>query len=267
VEYAAPLFYVAVNKDGDKRGSGCEGPQRPERKGTVGDLLERLTTLQVGVILIWQGLGSCIGHLLAVLLELLVVDGDLGGSKSGSGDELQLGVANQFPGEPQEGLLEVVVGLGGDVVVLEVLLAVEGDGLGLDLALLHVDLVTGEDDGDVLADTDEVTVPVGNVLVGDTGGNIEHDDTTLSVNVVTVTETTELLLASGIPDIELDRTVVGVEKKRVNLDTESGDVLLLEFTSQVTLDESGLSSTTVTDQDELESGFVLRSGHVEGYDY
>lgn len=33
----------------------------------------------------------------------------------------------------------------------------EGDGLGLDLALLHVDLVTGEDDRDVLADTDEVT--------------------------------------------------------------------------------------------------------------
>ena len=69
----------------------------------------------------------------------------------------ELGVANELAGEPEEGLLEVVVGLGGNVVVLEVLLAVEGDGLGLDLALLHVDLVTGEDDGDVLADTDEVT--------------------------------------------------------------------------------------------------------------
>lgn len=33
----------------------------------------------------------------------------------------------------------------------------EGDGLGLDLALLHVDLVTAQNDGDVLADTDEVT--------------------------------------------------------------------------------------------------------------
>jgi hypothetical protein len=73
------------------------------------------------------------------------------------GNTHQLGVANQFPGEPQEGLLEVVVGLGGDVVVLEVLLAVESDGLGLDLALLHIDLVTAENDGDVLADTDEVT--------------------------------------------------------------------------------------------------------------
>lgn len=30
----------------------------------------------------------------------------------------------------------------------------EGDGLGLNLALLDVDLVAGEDDGDVLADTD-----------------------------------------------------------------------------------------------------------------
>lgn len=32
----------------------------------------------------------------------------------------------------------------------------EGDRLGLDLALLDVDLVTCQDDGDVLADTDEI---------------------------------------------------------------------------------------------------------------
>lgn len=68
----------------------------------------------------------------------------------------QAGVADQLASEPQERLLEVVVGLGGDVVVLQVLLAVEGDSLGLDLALLDVDLVTAEDDGDTLADTDEV---------------------------------------------------------------------------------------------------------------
>lgn len=48
------------------------------------------------------------------------------------------------------------------------------------------------------------TVPVGDVLVGDTGGDIEHDDTALAVDIVTVTETTELLLTGGIPDIELD---------------------------------------------------------------
>jgi hypothetical protein len=81
-------------------------------------------------------------------------------------------VADEFPGEPEERLLEVVVGLGGDVVVLEVLLAVEGDGLGLDLALLHVDLVSGKDDGNVLADTDQVTwgfvsQVLHGVLVGD----------------------------------------------------------------------------------------------------
>jgi hypothetical protein len=69
----------------------------------------------------------------------------------------QSGVANKLAREPEEGLLEVVVGLGRDIVVLEVLFPVEGDGLGLHLALLDINLVTAENDGDVLADTGEIT--------------------------------------------------------------------------------------------------------------
>lgn len=69
----------------------------------------------------------------------------------------QSGVADQLASEPEEGLLKVVVGLGRDVVVLEVLFPVERDGLGLDLALLDVDLVTAENDRDVLADTGQIT--------------------------------------------------------------------------------------------------------------
>merc|ERR1712000_114209 len=165
--------------------------------------------------------------------------------------------------------LQVIIGLltrqrhsGGSVH----LLAVEGDGLGLDLAVLHVDLVAAEDDGNVLADTDEVTVPVGDVLVGNARCDVEHDDTALSVDVVTIAETTELLLTSGVPDIELDLTVVGGEAKGVDFDTQGGHVLLLEFTSQVTLDEGGLSSTTITDKHKLESGSLLLS-HLDGWLY
>ena len=149
-------------------------------------------------------------------------------------------VADQLPCQPQERLLEVVVALGGDVVVLQVLLPVESDGLRLDLTLLDVDLVAGQDNRDVLADTDEVAVPVGDVLVGDTGGHIEHDDTALAVDVVAITETTELLLSRSVPHVELDLAEVGREAERVDFDTESGDVLLLELTRQVTLDEGGL---------------------------
>jgi hypothetical protein len=69
----------------------------------------------------------------------------------------QSGVANKLAREPEEGLLEVVVGLGRDVVVLEVLFPVERDGLGLHLALLDIDLVAAKNDGDVLADAGKVT--------------------------------------------------------------------------------------------------------------
>lgn len=79
------------------------------------------------------------------------------GTSRSSIQTYQLRVANQFAGQPEEWLLEVVVGLGRDIVVLKVLLAVEGNGLGLDFALLNVHLVAAEDDGDILADTNKVT--------------------------------------------------------------------------------------------------------------
>jgi hypothetical protein len=47
-------------------------------------------------------------------------------------------------------------------------------------------------------------VPVGDVLVGDSGGDIEHDDAALAVDVVSVTKTSKLLLSCGVPDIELN---------------------------------------------------------------
>ena len=65
-------------------------------------------------------------------------------------------VANKLSCEPEERLLKVVVGLCGDIVVLQVLLAVEGDGLGLDLALLDIHFVAAENDGNVFADTDQI---------------------------------------------------------------------------------------------------------------
>lgn len=51
-------------------------------------------------------------------------------------------------------------------------------------------------------------MPVGNILVGDSGCDVKHDDAALSVDVVSISETTELLLSRGIPDIELYLSVI-----------------------------------------------------------
>ena len=80
----------------------------------------------------------------------------------------------------------------------------ESDSLGLDFALLHVNLVAREYDRDVLADTHEVTMPVRHVLVCDARGDVEHDDAALAVDVVAIAQTAELLLSCCVPDIELD---------------------------------------------------------------
>jgi hypothetical protein len=53
----------------------------------------------------------------------------------------------------------------------------------------------------------------------------------------------------------------GGETEGVNLNTQGGHVLLLEFTSQVALDEGGLAGTTIADQDQLK-GRGLLSSHI-----
>ena len=65
-------------------------------------------------------------------------------------------------------------------------------------------------------------MPIRHVLIRDTGGHVKHDDTTLALDVVAVTEATKLLLTSGIPDVEADCAEVGGEGERVHFDTKGG---------------------------------------------
>lgn len=63
---------------------------------------------------------------------------------------------------------------------LQVLLAVKHDAFGFYFPVFDVHLVATKDDGNVLTDTDQVTMPVRHVLVGDSRGDVKHDDSTLS---------------------------------------------------------------------------------------
>jgi hypothetical protein len=99
------------------------------------------TLLQI-IIFLRKGLSSSFCHFVGVLFHQASIDLDLWRSQGRGSDELEVGVTNQLAGQPKERLLKVVVGLGGNVVVLEVLLSVESDGLGLDFTFLFYILVT-----------------------------------------------------------------------------------------------------------------------------
>ena len=65
----------------------------------------------------------------------------------------------------------------------------------------------------------------------------KHYKGTLSLYVIATSQSTKFLLTSCISYIELDRSSVGMEHKRMNLNTQGNDILLLKFTSQMTLHE------------------------------
>jgi len=190
-----------------------------------------------------------------VLAHLLLVNGAFGGSEDGFLDQDEVGLPHKLAGEPQEGALKVVVGFGGDIVVLDfALFAVEGDLLGLDLAILNVDLVSAQYDGNILAHTNEIAMPVGDIFVCNAAGHIKENNGSLGLNVITIAKTSELLLPRGVPNVETDGSAVGVESERVNLHAERCDVLSLKLTREMTLHERGFSCASIAHENELKGG-------------
>lgn len=253
------MCFVRVAYMSEERGVG--GTKERREKVMLGVAL--VIDLEVSVILVWQrSVGSSL-ELLVVDVHKSLVNLNLRGCKGRRSGKLERRVADQLTCQPQEGLLKVVVGLGRDLKVLQVLLAVERDGSSLDFPLLYVDLVAAQNNGNVLADALQVTVPCWYVLVSDATGDVEHDDTALSLNVVAVTQTTELLLSRRVPNVEDDGAVGGVELERVDLDTECSNVLLLEFSRKVALYESRLSGSSVTNEDQLEGWLLYSFGHFD----
>lgn len=130
---------------------------------------------------------------------------------------------------------------------LQVLLAVKNNALGLNLAVFNIDFVATQDNGNVLTNTDQITMPVGYVLIGNSRSDVKHDDGTLScwkgtlvfntralptnsnskrdfakstLNIIAIPQASKLLLTSSVPNIELDISSVGVEKQWVDFNSK-----------------------------------------------
>ena len=86
--------------------------------------------------------------------------------------------------EPDEWFLKLIVALCRDIIVLKILLSMEGDLLGFDLSVLNIDLVAHQDNRDVLTDSDQVLVPLGHILVGNSAAHIEHNNSRMPSNAI-----------------------------------------------------------------------------------
>lgn len=137
----------------------------------------------------------------------------------------------------------------------------ESDLSGLDFSVLLIYFVTNQDDWNVVADSGQVLIPFGNIFISNSGCDIKHKNSSIGTDVVSFSEASKFLLPSSIPERELNGTVVSVEGDRADFNTLGGDVFLFEFTGDVSFYESCFSNTTISDEDDLELGYDLRSLH------
>lgn len=130
----------------------------------------------------------------------------------------------------------------------------ETDLAGLDFSVFDVGFVSDETNGNVGTDLGKVLVPFVDISVGVSGSEVKHDDGTVGLDIITLSELSEFLLSSSVPNIEGDFSKVGVEDDVGNLGTLGWDVWFLEVSSVVSLGEGCLSDTSVSDENEFELG-------------
>lgn len=90
------------------------------------------------------------------------------------------------------------------------------DSFCFHFSVLDVHLVPTQNDGDILTDPNQIPVPVGHILVRHSCRYVKHNDGALSLDVVAISESSELFLTGRVPDVESNRPSVGVEGQRVD---------------------------------------------------
>ena len=134
---------------------------------------------------------------------------------------------------------------------MKISLAVESDLAGLDFSFLLVHFVSNQNDWDVIANTGEILVPLGDILVGDSGGDIEHDDGCVCTNVVSLSESSKFFLSGGIPEGKLDGSKVGIEGDGTDFDSLGSNVFLFELAGDMSFDVGSFADSSISNQDDL----------------
>jgi hypothetical protein len=169
-------------------------------------------------------------------------------------------------GNGLESLLHVDGLLGRGLEVGDVALGLapgEGTLLGHNTLVLQINLVTQDDEGEVVRITgpslDEELIPPAVQVLECLGYiHVEYQHTAISSSVESYTQALEALLTSSVPNLHGNKAVLNHHLLGQEVSTDSGFVLVAELLVHVLVHEGGLACTTVTQDDDLQQNLLSR---------
>ena len=193
------------------------------------------------------------------LWNLLLIHFDFWGFKSQGFHKVEIEVTGEGSKNPEEWLFVLIVWFCWNIEVLKVSLSVEGNLSSFNFSVLLINLISNQNNWNVVANSSQIFVPFGNVFIGDSSSDVKHKNCGIGSNVITLSQTTEFFLTCSIPDTKLNRSMISIEDNWTNLDSLSSNILLLKLSSDVSFNKGCLSHTTITDQNNFEFSNYLRS--------
>mmetsp|Transcript_12018 Transcript_12018/g.48380 ORF Transcript_12018/g.48380 Transcript_12018/m.48380 type:complete len:326 (-) Transcript_12018:171-1148(-) len=160
----------------------------------------------------------------------------------------------------QEGLLDVGRVLGRGLQELDPeRVGVRLGGFRRDgLVVLHVGLVADEQFARAVRRVAiHLRQPIGDVLKGFLARHVVHHDDAVGAAVVGRRDGPEALLAGGVPDLQLDRLAVDLDRAKPKVDADRRDVRLGERVVGEPQQQTRLADARVADEHQLEQVVVV----------
>ena len=166
-----------------------------------------------------------------------------------------------FLGHHDEGVLNVVGNFGGSLEESNaVVLGHLGTTLLADIAFVfQIALVAHQDSGDVVSSVLlNLRHPVMDVLVRLLVGDIVGNNDSVGTLVVGSSDGLEALLASGIPDLELDLLGVNLDGLDFEVDSDGRHEVVCEGVVSETDQEGGFTHTGTADEEHFEEVVAIK---------
>ncbi len=100
-------------------------------------------------------------------------------------------------------------------------------------------------------------MPFRNISVSFSLSEVKHDDRAFTVNIITFSQISELLLTCSVPNIESNWTVGGLKIDWSHVSSFGRNIRFLEVTCHMSFGEGCFADSSVSNQNQFKRWYVL----------
>lgn len=120
-------------------------------------------------------------------------------------------ISNQFAKYVQKGLCALIVRRRWDIIILQILFTMKHYVFRLHLPINHISFISHQHNGNTIAHSHQIFIPIWNLSIGCPRREVEHYDGCVGTQIEPISQPPTACVAYCIPNAKIDWALIGLE--------------------------------------------------------